>query len=80
MSELEVKSVDEQGRIIIPKRWRSRLLKGDKVVMILKDDSIEITPLRQGDLTRFFDSAVADVKSDLEDWHAVRRELRGARR
>jgi hypothetical protein len=44
--------------------------------MRLKDNSIEITPFRQGDLTRFFDVAVADIKSDLEDWHAVRKELR----
>lgn len=77
MSQLEVKDVDEQGRIIIPKRWRSKLLKGNKVLMRLKDDSIEITPFRQGDLTTFFDSAAADVKSDLDDWHAVRKELRG---
>lgn len=77
LRELEVKDVDEQGRIIIPKKWRSKLLKGNKVVMRLKDDSIEITPFRQGDLTRFFDAAVADVKSDLDDWHAVRKELRG---
>ena len=76
MSRLEIKDVDEQGRIIIPKKWRNKLLKGKKVVMRLKDDSIEITPFRQGDLTRFFDAAVADIKSDLEDWHAVRKELR----
>jgi AbrB family looped-hinge helix DNA binding protein len=77
---LEIKDVDEQGRIIIPKKWRNKLLKGKKVVMRLKDDSIEITPFRQGDLTRFFDSAVADVKSDLGDWHAVRKELRSGGR
>ena len=77
---MEIKDVDEQGRIIIPKQWRSKLLKGNKVVMRLKDDSIEITPFRQGDLTRFFDAAVADVKSDLEDWHALRKELRSGRR
>ena len=80
MNQLEIKDVDEQGRIIIPKKWRNKLLKGGKVVMRLKDDSIEITPFRQGDLTRFFDTAVADVKSDLEDWHAVRKELRGGGR
>jgi AbrB family looped-hinge helix DNA binding protein len=80
LTGLAIKDVDEQGRIIIPKKWRSKLLKGNKVVMRLKEDSIEITPLRQGDLTRFFDAAVADVKSDLDDWHAVRRELRSGKR
>jgi len=80
LTQLEIKDIDEQGRIIIPKKWRSKLLKGKRVVMRLKEDSIEITPLRQGDLTRFFDAAVADVKSDLGDWHAVRKELRSGRR
>jgi len=80
LNHVEIKDVDEQGRTVIPKIWRAQLFKGGKVVMRLKDDSIEITPLRQGDLTRFFDAAVADVKSDLGDWHAVRKELRGGRR
>ena len=80
MSQLEVKEVDEQGRIIIPKEWRRKLLKGNKVVMRLKDASIEITPYRQEDLTRFFDAASGDVKSNLEDWHSLRRELRSAKR
>ena len=80
MSQLEVKDVDEQGRIIIPKEWRRKLLKGTKVVMRLKDTSIEITPYRQEDLTKFFDVAPVDVKSNLEDWHALREELRSAKR
>ena len=80
MSQLEVKDVDEQGRIIIPKEWRRKLLKGKKVVMRLKDSSIEITPYPQEDLTKYFDAALVDVKSNLEDWHALRRELRSVKR
>ena len=80
MSQLEVKDVDEQGRIIIPKEWRRKLLKGKKVVMRLKDASIEITPYRQEDLTKFFDAALVDVKSNMEDWHALRKELKGVKR
>ena len=80
LSQLEVKDVDEQGRIIIPKEWRRKLLKGKKVVMRLKEASIEITPYRQEDLTKFFDAALVDVTSNLEDWHALRKELRSAKR
>ncbi len=76
MSNVEVKEIDEQGRLIIPKKWRSMVLKGDKVVLRLKENSIEIEPWKKPDLTRFFDSVEADVKSDLSDWRAVRRELR----
>ena len=77
---MEVKDVDEQGRIIIPKEWRRKLLKGKKVLMRLKDASIEITPYRQEDLTKFFDAALVDVKSNMEDWHALRKELKGVKR
>jgi len=80
LSQLEVKDVDEQGRIIIPKEWRRKLLKGKKVLMRLKDASIEITPYRQEDLTKFFDAALVDVKSNMEDWHALRKELKGVKR
>ncbi len=73
MSDVEVKRLDEQGRLIIPKRWR-KVLKGDRVVMRLKESSIEIEPMPP-ELTKFFDSVDVDVKSDLSDWHSVRREL-----
>ena len=79
MSRAEVKEIDEQGRIIIPKKWRDKILKGDKVVLKLKDDSIQIVPWEHYDLTNFFDSVEADVKSDLGDWHAIKRELRRQR-
>ncbi len=74
-----VKEIDEQGRLVIPKRWRSKVLKGDKVVLRLKDGSVEITPWERPDLTAFFDRVEVDIQSDLADWHAVRTEL-GRRR
>jgi len=76
---VEIKEVDEQGRIIIPKKWRDEILRGDKVVLKLKDDSIEILPWSRFNLTDFFDSVEVDLKSNLADWHAVRRELRRER-
>jgi len=79
MSEVVSKELDEQGRIIVPKRWRERVLKGRRVMMRMKDGVIEISPLGSADLTAFFDKARVDVKSDLSDWHAVRKELRRAR-
>ena len=72
---MEIKEIDEQGRIIIPKRWRG-LLKGDKVVLRLKRDSIEVLPLERFHLTNFFDSVEVDLKGKLTDWHAIRKELR----
>ena len=76
MIRVEIKDVDDQGRIVIPKAWRSKHLDTGKVVMRLKEGVIEIVPYRALDLTRLFDKLRVDVKSDLSDWHSLRRELK----
>lgn len=74
---MAIKEIDEQGRVVIPKDWRKGKLKSKKILMTLRDDSsIEITPYNTLDLTKYFDSAVVDVKSSLTDWHSIRKELR----
>jgi len=73
---VEIKEIDNQGRIVIPKNWRKGKLKGKKVVLKRKsDDSIEIIPYDRFDLTKYFDSIEVDVKSPLSDWHALKKEL-----
>ena len=74
--EMEVKAVDNQGRIILPKNWRDRYLKDKKAVVAQKGDIIEIRPFEDIDLTKYFDSVEVDLKADLSDWHKVREELR----
>ena len=74
--EVEVKTVDTQGRIILPKTWRDRYLKDKKAVVSQKGDLIEIRPFADIDLTKYFDSIEVDLKADLSDWHKVREELR----
>ena len=74
--EMEVKTVDTQGRIILPKPWRDRYLKDKKVIVSKKGDLIEIRPFADIDLTKYFDSIEVDLKADLSDWHKVREELR----
>ncbi|HTD80812.1 MAG TPA: AbrB/MazE/SpoVT family DNA-binding domain-containing protein [Thermoplasmata archaeon] len=71
-----LKEVDPQGRIVLPADWRRKHLRGDKVLLRPKGDVLEIVPQDKVDLTAYFDAADVDVKSDLSDWHAVRRELR----
>lgn len=72
---LVIKRIDERGRIVIPKEWRDILLKDRRVIMKLKKKSIEVMPATEPDLTKYFDSVVVDLKSDLSDWHSVRSEL-----
>jgi bifunctional DNA-binding transcriptional regulator/antitoxin component of YhaV-PrlF toxin-antitoxin module len=74
--EVEVKTVDNQGRIILPKNWRDRYLKGKKAIIYFKEDLIEIRPFTKADLTEYFDTVNIDLKADLSDWHKVRKEIR----
>ena len=74
--EMEVKTVDTQGRIMLPKIWRDRYLKDKKAVVSQKGNLIEIRPFADIDLTKYFDSIEVDLKADLSDWHKVREELR----
>ena len=74
--EMEVKTVDNQGRIMLPKNWRDRYLKDKKAVVSQKGDVIEIRAFEEIDLTKYFDSIEVDLKADLSDWHRVREELR----
>lgn len=74
---MEIKEIDDQGRIIIPMDWRKKHLKGDhKVIVKLKEDSVEIIPYHSPDLTKYFDSVEVELKSDLGNWKKVRKELR----
>ena len=74
--QIEIKNeVDIQGKLILPKEWRKRYLKSREVVMRLKGAVIEIMPYEKVDLTKYFDSVEADIKSDLSEWKSVRREL-----
>jgi len=75
---VEIKSIDNQGRIILPKSWRDRYLKGRKAIIVYKGDLVEIRPFTKFDLTKHFDKVEVDLKSDLSDWHKVRKELRRA--
>ena len=41
----------------------------------VKGALIEIMPYEKVDLTKYFDSVEADIKSDLSNWKSVKREL-----
>jgi AbrB family looped-hinge helix DNA binding protein len=70
-----LKDVDKQGRIVLPAAWRKRNLRGTKVLLRPRDGMIEVVPQEVVDLTAYFDGPRVDVKADLANWKAVRREL-----
>ena len=61
---VEVKRIDRQGRIMLPKEWRERW--GNEVILIEFGDRIEILPKRKPKLSQFFDIVEAEVKEDVE--------------
>ena len=73
MSKVEIKPVDTQGRIILPKSWRNRL-RTNSVIIIDEDDRLEIR-LADVDLTRFVDAVETD-EGNFDDYHKLRRGLR----
>ncbi|MBC7095426.1 AbrB/MazE/SpoVT family DNA-binding domain-containing protein [Thermococcus sp.] len=62
---MEVKRIDSQGRIVLPKEWRKRW--GNEVVLIEFEDRIEILPRRKPKLSEFFDIIeVNEIGEDVE--------------
>ena len=40
-----------------------------------KEDVVEIRLFKKSDLTKYFDKVEVHLKSDLSDWHKVRKEI-----
>lgn len=73
MMQLVEKEIDPQGRIVLPKSWIASFPK--KVIVIRTDNGLTIVPKQKSNLVQFFDAVKVDIKSDLADWHAVKKEL-----
>ncbi len=65
MNAMEVKRIDSQGRIVIPRSWREKW--GNEVIIVELDDRLEILPRKKPNLSKFFDILEVEVKGeDLE--------------
>ena len=70
-----IKNVDNQGRIVLPKKWRDKNLKSESVKLEITDDKIEILPYEPEDITDLFGSIEVHMKSDRTDWKKMKKEL-----
>ncbi|TMS42305.1 MAG: AbrB/MazE/SpoVT family DNA-binding domain-containing protein [Methanobacterium sp.] len=70
-----MKFVDNEGRVVLPKKWRDKHLKGQAVLMKIQDGKITIEEYKLPDLTQLINSVDADIESDLDDWKGVKRDL-----
>lgn len=71
MMNTEIKKVDSQGRIVLPRNWRETELKdGDEVIIIEDEGILRIIPKKKIDLTQFFDTLEVDddLFDKLENW------------
>lgn len=67
----EIKKVDSQGRIILPRNWREKELKDvDEVIISEEEGILNIIPNKKIDLTQFFDTLEYDdiLVDKLENW------------
>jgi bifunctional DNA-binding transcriptional regulator/antitoxin component of YhaV-PrlF toxin-antitoxin module len=67
----EIKKVDSQGRIVLPRNWREKELKDGNEVIIMEEEGIlKIIPKKKIDLTQFFDKLEYDdiLVDKLENW------------
>jgi len=62
MGAVEVKRIDPQGRLVLPKSWREKW--GNEVIVIELDDRIEILPRKRPRLSRFFDILEVELKGE----------------
>ncbi|MBI2564795.1 hypothetical protein HYV79_02290 [Candidatus Woesearchaeota archaeon] len=65
------RSIDPQGRIMLPKEWRKF---GNKVLLIQKDQELRIIPAKYKKLSDIPEKIV-DITSNLNDWHSLKNEL-----
>ena len=74
----EIKKVDSQGRIVLPRDWRERELKdGNEVIIIEEKGVLKIIPKKKIDLTQFFDSLEIseELLEKLEDWSEFEKKF-----
>jgi len=72
-TEVEVKKVDSQGRLILPSDWRQRELKGTSEVYVIKRDGyLKVVAKRKIDLRKFFDAVELGVGS-IGEWKEFER-------
>ena len=75
MVEEVVKKVDNQGRIVLPKKWRETHLKNAQVKLSMLDGEINVQPYEPEDIRSLFGVVKVDLKNDRTDWRKMKKEL-----
>jgi bifunctional DNA-binding transcriptional regulator/antitoxin component of YhaV-PrlF toxin-antitoxin module len=70
----EIKTVDNQGRLVIPKKWLKEHVKERTVKIEISDSKIIIKPYKVEDISDLY-GKVIKIESDGSDWHEMKREI-----
>lgn len=74
----EIKKVDSQGRIVLPRNWRDKELKeGDEVIIMEEEGILKIIAKKKVDLTQFFDKLEFDdnLVDKLDNWSEFENKI-----
>lgn len=71
--ELIERTIDPEGRVLLPKRWREE--HGRHILVIETPEYVRIVPMKKRKLSDLFDKAEVELEAKLTDWKAVKREL-----
>lgn len=61
MTKKMIKQVDDQGRVVIPKKWRNKHLQNGSVILEFRDDEIILKGHQPVDITKYFNSLDVDL-------------------
>ncbi|MCD6485498.1 MAG: AbrB/MazE/SpoVT family DNA-binding domain-containing protein [Candidatus Odinarchaeota archaeon] len=77
---IEIKTVDKQGRLVLPRKWRKKALKKTNLVLVIEEtDGLKIIPFEKADLTKFFDRIDLGI-DEIEDWTEFEKKFYGRNR
>ncbi|MFA5869954.1 MAG: hypothetical protein WC941_09685 [Candidatus Bathyarchaeia archaeon] len=72
MARATYRKIDAKGRICLPSSWRNKL-KTKKVLIVEKDEILEIIPIEPIPPTALFDSIIVEDDVNFTDPHDLER-------
>ncbi|MGP8024876.1 MAG: hypothetical protein ACLPHE_12750 [Methanobacterium sp.] len=70
----EIRSIDNQGRLVIPKKWIKEHLKTRTVKVEISEDEIIVKPFEVEDISDLFDTGI-ELENDGSDWDKLEKEI-----
>lgn len=72
LTEIKTATITEKGQIALPKSFREKFKKGDKIAILSYDDRIELRPISE--IRERMETAYASEKSLSKDWNTPKED------